>query len=192
MNQIVFATNNRHKLAEVREILGGRFSVLSLSDIGCDDDIPETGSTFEENALQKARWVKERYGYDCFADDSGLEVDSLGGAPGVFSARYAGGHGDDSANNARLLNELSGKSDRHARFRCAIAVILDDETRFFSGSVEGEILAELHGEGGFGYDPLFRPDGWQHSFAEATPVEKHAVSHRGNAVRALAQWLLSK
>lgn len=192
MNQIVFATNNRHKLAEVREILGGRFSVLSLSDIGCNDDIPETGSTFEENALQKARWVKERYGYDCFADDSGLEVDSLDGAPGVFSARYAGAHGDDAANNARLLKELSDKADRHARFRCAIAVVLGDGIRYFSGSVEGEILTEQHGEGGFGYDPLFRPDGWQHSFAEATPAEKHAVSHRGKAVRALAQWLLSK
>lgn len=192
MNQIVFATNNRHKLAEVREILGGRFSVLSLSDIGCNDDIPETGSTFEENALQKARWVKERYGYDCFADDSGLEVDSLDGAPGVFSARYAGAHGDDAANNARLLKELSDKADRHARFRCAIAVVLGDGIRYFSGSVEGEILTEQHGEGGFGYDPLFRPDGWLNSFAEATPAEKHAVSHRGKAVRALAQWLLSK
>lgn len=192
MDRIVFATNNRHKLAEVREILGGRFNVLSLADIGCHDDIPETGSTFEENALQKARWVKEHYGYDCFADDSGLEVDALGGAPGVFSARYAGVHGDDAANNARLLTELQGKSDRHARFRCAVALAFGNEVRFFSGAVEGEILAGPQGEGGFGYDPLFRPEGWDRSFAMAAPAEKHAVSHRGKAVRALAQWLLSR
>ena len=192
MDRIVFATNNSHKLAEVREILGGRFTVLSLSDIGCHDDIPETGATFEENALQKARWVKERFGYDCFADDSGLEVDALGGAPGVFSARYAGAHGDDAANNARLMAELQDKSDRHARFRCAIALVLGADTHFFSGAVEGEILTAPQGEGGFGYDPLFRPEGWDRSFAMAAPAEKHAVSHRGKAVRELAQWLLSR
>ena len=117
MEKIVFATNNAHKLAELRQMLGGRFQLLSLSDIGCHDDIPETGSTFEENALQKARWVKERYGYDCFADDSGLEVDALGGAPGIMSARYAGTHGDSDANNARLLRELGDSTDRRARFR---------------------------------------------------------------------------
>ena len=116
MEKIVFATNNAHKLAELRQMLGGRFQLLSLSDIGCHDDIPETGSTFEENALQKARWVKERYGYDCFADDSGLEVDALGGAPGIMSARYAGTHGDSDANNARLLRELGDSTDRRARF----------------------------------------------------------------------------
>ena len=179
MDRIVFATNNSHKLAEVREILGGRFTVLSLSDIGCHDDIPETGATFEENALQKARWVKERYGYDCFADDSGLEVD-------------ARAHGDDAANNARLMAELQDKSDRHARFRCAIALVLGADTHFFSGAVEGEILTAPQGEGGFGYDPLFRPEGWDRSFAMAAPAEKHAVSHRGKAVRELAQWLLSR
>lgn len=190
MEKIVFATNNAHKLAELRQMLGGRFQLLSLSDIGCHDDIPETGSTFEENALQKARWVKERYGYDCFADDSGLEVDALGGAPGIMSARYAGTHGDSDANNARLLRELGDSTDRRARFRCVIALLQGDlPARFFSGSVEGEILHEAAGCGGFGYDPLFRPLGWDHTFAEATPDEKNAVSHRGQAVKALVEAL---
>lgn len=171
-------------------MLGGRFQLLSLSDIGCHDDIPETGSTFEENALQKARWVKERYGYDCFADDSGLEVDALGGAPGIMSARYAGTHGDSDANNARLLRELGDTQDRRARFRCVIALLQGDALpRFFNGSVEGEILHEAAGCGGFGYDPLFRPLGWNHTFAEATPDEKNAISHRGQAVKALVKAL---
>ena len=190
MEKIVFATNNAHKLAELRQMLGGRFQLLSLNDIGCHDDIPETGSTFEENALQKARWIKERYGYDCFADDSGLEVEALGGAPGIMSARYAGTHGDSEANNARLLRELDGNDNRKARFRCVIALLLDnDEPRFFSGSVEGEILHKAAGCGGFGYDPLFRPIGWTHTFAEATADEKNAVSHRGKAVNALVEAL---
>lgn len=190
MEKIVFATNNAHKLAELRQMLGGRFQLLSLSDIGCHDDIPETGSTFEENALQKARWVKERYGYDCFADDSGLEVDALGGAPGIMSARYAGTHGDSNANNARLLRELGDTQDRRARFRCVIALLQGDALpRFFNGSVEGEILHEAAGCGGFGYDPLFRPLGWNHTFAEATPDEKNAISHRGQAVKALVKAL---
>ncbi len=190
MEKIVFATNNAHKLAELRQMLGGRFQLLSLSDIGCHDDIPETGSTFEENALQKAHWVKERYGYDCFADDSGLEVDALGGAPGIMSARYAGTHGDSNANNARLLRELGDTQDRRARFRCVIALLQGDAPpRFFNGSVEGEILHEAAGCGGFGYDPLFRPLGWNHTFAEATPDEKNAISHRGQAVKALVKAL---
>lgn len=190
MEKIVFATNNAHKLAELRQMLGGHFQLLSLSDIDCHDDIPETGSTFEENALQKARWVKERYGYDCFADDSGLEVDALSGAPGIMSARYAGSHGDSDANNARLLRELGDRTDRRARFRCVIALLQGEaRPRFFSGSVEGEILHEAAGCGGFGYDPLFRPLGWDHTFAEATPDEKNAVSHRGQAVKALVEAL---
>ena len=190
MEKIVFATNNAHKLAELRQMLGGRFQLLSLSDIGCHNDIPETGSTFEENALQKARWVKERYGYDCFADDSGLEVDALGGAPGIMSARYSGTHGDSDANNARLLRELGDSTDRRARFRCVIALLQGDApARFFNGSVEGEILHEAAGCGGFGYDPLFRPLGWNHTFAEATPDEKNAISHRGQAVKALVKAL---
>ena len=152
MRQIVFASNNSHKLRELREILGEGFEVLGLADIGCHDDIPETAETFEGNALLKARFVKEHYGYDCFADDSGLEVDALGGAPGIYSARYAGGEGHDSAaNNARLLRELDGITDRRARFRTAIALLIgDDAPRYFNGSVEGTILTEEHGAGGFG------------------------------------------
>ena len=190
MKQIVFASNNPHKLRELRELAGADMAILSLDDIGCHDDIPETADTFEGNALLKARWVKERYGYDCFADDSGLEVDALGGEPGVRSARYAGEGPHTAAHNAKLLSRLSGTTDRRARFRTAIALLAgNDEPRFFNGSVEGEILTEAHGEGGFGYDPLFRPLGWAKTFAEATPDEKNAVSHRGNAVRLLMDFL---
>ncbi len=190
MKQIVFASNNPHKLRELRELAGADMAILSLDDIGCHDDIPETADTFEGNALLKARWVKERYGYDCFADDSGLEVDALGCEPGVRSARYAGEGHDSAANNAKLLSRLSGTTDRRACFRTAIALLAgNDEPRFFNGSVEGEILTEAHGEGGFGYDPLFRPLGWNKTFAEATPDEKNAVSHRGNAVRLLMDFL---
>lgn len=192
METIVFATNNAHKLAEVRQILGERFHILSLGDIDCHDDIPETGSTFEENAVQKARWVKSHYGYDCFADDSGLEVDALGGEPGVYSARYSGRHGDDDANNELVLSRMKGRTDRRARFRCVIALLRGDgEPHIFSAAVEGEILDGLCGDGGFGYDPLFRPLGWSRSFAEGTAAEKHSISHRGKAVRALAEWLIN-
>ncbi len=190
MKPIVFATNNTHKLAELRQMLGQRFEVLSLSDIDCHDDIPETGSTFEENALLKARWVKDRYGYDCFADDSGLEVDALGGRPGIHSARYAGEHGDSNANNALLLRELEGYTDRTARFRCTIALLVGDyEPRFFNGTVEGSIIEHPDGSQGFGYDPLFRPDGWDCTFAQAAPERKNAVSHRGKAVSELVKYL---
>ena len=190
MKPIVFATNNAHKLAELRQMLGQRFEVLSLSDIDCHDDIPETGSTFEENALLKARWVKDRYGYDCFADDSGLEVDALGGRPGIHSARYAGEHGDSNANNALLLRELEGYTDRTARFRCTIALLVgDDEPRFFNGTVEGSIIEHPDGSQGFGYDPLFRPDGWDCTFGQAAPERKNAVSHRGKAVSELVKYL---
>ena len=190
MDKIVFATNNAHKLAELRQMLGTRYEVLSLADIGCHDDIPEDADSFEGNALLKARWVKERYGYDCFADDSGLEVDALGGAPGILSARYAGAHGDSDANNAKLLTELAGVLDRRARFRCVIALLLgSDQPVYFKGCVEGTIIDELTGSGGFGYDPLFRPEGWECTFAEASPERKNAVSHRGQAVEALAKYL---
>lgn len=190
MRQLVFASNNNHKLAELRQILGPGFAVLGLADIGCHDDIPETADTFEGNALLKARWVKERYGYDCCADDSGLEVETLGGAPGIHSARYAGDGHDSDANNAKLLAALEGKQNRRARFRTAIALLEGDaEPRYFNGTVEGEILATPAGDGGFGYDPLFRPLGWTKTFAQASADEKNAVSHRGNAVRALVQYL---
>ncbi|MDE6157320.1 MAG: RdgB/HAM1 family non-canonical purine NTP pyrophosphatase [Muribaculaceae bacterium] len=188
--KIVFATNNAHKLAELRQMLGHRFGVLSLDDIGCHDDIPETGNSFRENALQKARWVKERYGYDCFADDSGLEVDALGGAPGILSARYAGSHGDSRANNDKLLAELDGIADRRARFRCSIALLHgSDDPVFFDGTVEGEIILAPDGSAGFGYDPLFRPLGWDCTFAQASPDRKNAISHRGKAVEALVRYL---
>ncbi len=190
MEKIVFATNNAHKLEEVRTMLGDRYEVLSLADIGCHDDIPETADTFEGNALCKARWVKERYGYDCFADDSGIEADALGGAPGVHSARFAGVHGDDDANNVLLLAKLEGAECRTGRFRCVIVLLHgDDKPAVFEGTVEGEIMTGLSGNGGFGYDPLFRPDGWNCSFADAPAAEKHAISHRGKAVAKLAQYL---
>lgn len=191
MKKIVFASNNSHKLAELRSILGHRYEVLSLADINCHDDIPETADTFEGNALLKARWVKDRYGYDCFADDSGLEVYALGGAPGIYSARYSGATTDvAAANNAKLLRELSGADDRHARFRTAIALLTGDaEPVFFNGTVEGHILEAPRGRGGFGYDPLFVPRGWDRTFAEATGEEKNAISHRGRAVAALAEYL---
>ncbi len=190
MEKIVFATNNAHKLAEIRQMLGSRWQVLSLAEIGCHDDIPETAETFEGNALQKARWIKDKYGYDCFADDSGLEVDALGGAPGIHSARYSGVHGDDTANNEKLLGELVGIADRHARFRCCIALLRgNDAPAFFEGVVEGEIIDRPTGIAGFGYDPLFRPDGWECTFAQAGADEKNAVSHRGRAVEKLAEYL---
>lgn len=193
--KLVFATNNRHKLDELRQIVGDKFDILSLSDIGCDADIPETGRTLNENALIKARYVKENYGYDCFADDTGLEVDCLGGEPGVYSARYAqvcgsGGASHDSvANMEVLLDKMRGSADRRARFRTAIALILGGEEHGFEGKVEGEILEQPAGEGGFGYDPVFRPEGWSITFAEATTEQKNAVSHRGRATAKLVEFL---
>ena len=189
-HSIVFATNNEHKLAEVRRMLGDRYEVLALADIGCHDDIPETGATLEENSRIKARWVKGRYGYDCMADDTGLEVEALEGAPGVHSARYAPGPGHDSAANMRLLlANMEGVTDRQARFRTVITLVQGDEERTFQGIVSGEIIAAPAGCGGFGYDPIFRPEGWDRTFAEATADEKNQVSHRGRAVRALAEYL---
>ena len=190
MDKLVFATNNAHKLGELRKMLAGRFCVVSLADIGCHDDIPEDADTFEGNALAKAQWVLERYGLDCIADDSGLEVDALGGAPGIHSARYAGAGHDDAANNAKLLSELAGAADRSARFRTVIALVRKDhEPMFFHGTVEGTILNAPQGDAGFGYDPLFVPQGWSKSFAEASPDEKNAVSHRARAVRELCKYL---
>ncbi len=190
MDKLVFATNNAHKLGELRKMLAGRFCVVSLADIGCHDDIPEDADTFEGNALAKAQWVLERYGLDCIADDSGLEVDALGGAPGIHSARYAGAGHDDAANNAKLLSELAGAADRSARFRTVIALVRKDhEPMFFHGTVEGTVLNAPQGDAGFGYDPLFVPQGWSKSFAEASPDEKNAVSHRGRAVRELCKYL---
>lgn len=187
--KIVFATHNRHKLEELRQIAGEKIELLGLDDIGCHTDIPETGDTLEENALQKARYVREHFGMDCFADDTGLEVDALGGAPGVRSARYAPGDGHDSqANTALLLRNMEGVTDRKARFRTVIALIIDGKEYLFEGKVEGDIMEQPSGARGFGYDPVFRPQGWKVTFADATPEEKNSVSHRGRAVRQLLDF----
>lgn len=199
--KIVFATNNEHKLKEIREILGNQFEIVSLSDIGCHEDIPETGNTLEANAHQKAEYVFDHYHLDSFADDTGLEVDALGGAPGVHSARYAAldGEGADhssEANMAKLLRELDGVDDRRARFRTVISLILMEggnpvcsREYQFEGIVEGRIDTARHGSEGFGYDPLFIPDGYDKSFAELGEEVKNQISHRARAVKKLAEWL---
>ena len=189
--RIVFATNNKNKLAEIREMLAGSgIEVLSLADIGCHDDIPETADTLEGNALQKARYIHEKYQMNCFADDTGLEVAALGGAPGVYSARYAGGKGHDSeANMAKLLAELEGKADRTARFRTVVALITDDGEKLFDGIVTGCITEERRGGEGFGYDPIFRPDGYDKTFAELGHEVKNKISHRARAVAKLVDHL---
>ncbi len=189
MHDIVFATNNQHKLAEIRRIVGDRFRILSLDDIGCHEEIPETCATIEGNALQKARYISEKYGIDCFADDTGLMVDALGGAPGIYSARYAGPGHDSAANMALLLRNLEGINRRSARFITVIALIVNGAMHTFTGTVEGEILKEPDGEGGFGYDPIFRPKGYDRSFALMTPDEKNAISHRGHATALLLDFL---
>ena len=187
------ATNNAHKLQEVRQILGGRFQVKGLAEIGCHEDIPETASTLEGNALQKVRYVHEHYGVDCFADDTGLEVEALHGAPGVFTARFGqmNGYGEshDAEANIRLLDRLQGADNRRARFRTAVALILDGREHLFEGIVEGEILPAKSGNGGFGYDPVFSPEGRGVSFAEMNAEEKNAISHRGRAIERLAAFL---
>jgi len=190
MREIVFATNNAHKLQEIRQILGDSYNVLGLHDIGCEDDIPETADTLEGNAAIKAHWVKEKYGYDCFADDTGLEVDALGGAPGVYSARYAGPEHDSAANVALLLKNLEGSDNRKARFRTVIALVRGDETLFVDGVVEGKITRTLHGDNGFGYDPVFMPDGYDVTFAEMDSSAKNAISHRGRATAKLRGLLV--
>ena len=187
--EIVFATNNPHKLQELRQIAGDSWSILSLNDIGCHEDIPETADTLEGNAELKARFVKEKYGYDCFADDTGLMVDALGGAPGVYSARYAGPGHDSLANMALLLENMRGKADRAARFRTVIALIQGDGLHLFEGVVEGEITLEPAGCAGFGYDPVFKPAESTVTFAEMDAHAKNAISHRGRATAKLIDYL---
>lgn len=187
--KLVFATNNAHKLAEVRAMIGEDFEILSLNDIGCHADIPETADTLQGNAVMKARFVRDNYGLDCFADDSGLEVEALGGAPGVHSARYATDGHDHRANIAKLLREMDGQGDRRARFRTVIALMTDAGTLCFEGEVRGEIMTEEHGTNGFGYDPVFRPEGHEETFAEMTDDEKNAISHRARAVAKLVAHL---
>ena len=195
--KIVFATNNQHKLQEIREILGDQFEILSLADIGCHEDIPETGNTLEANAHQKAEYVFDHYHIDCFADDTGLEVDALGGAPGVHSARYAEGTDHNSeANMAKLLRELGDNDNRKARFRTVISLIqmeggnpVCSREYQFEAVVEGRIDREKHGSEGFGYDPVFIPEGYDKSFAELGEEIKNQISHRARAVKKLAEWL---
>lgn len=193
--KIVFATNNQHKLGEIRQILGSRVEVLSLRDIGCDVDIPETGTTLEENALQKAQYIYDNYHIDVFADDTGLEVDALNGAPGVYSARYASMENssashDSEANMVRLLKELGDNNNRRARFRTVIALIQQGKVHEFEGIVNGNIISERRGGEGFGYDPIFQPDGYDQTFAEMGAETKNQISHRARATQKLANYLL--
>jgi len=191
MMELVFATNNRHKLEEVQAVVGDQFRILTLADIGCMDDIPETGDTFEANAAQKSSFVFDRYGYNCFADDSGLEVAALNNEPGVYSARYSGSR-DMDRNIDLLLERLGNRPNREARFRTVISLRLGAEEYFFEGIVEGTIGRERKGAGGFGYDPLFTPSGYTRTFAEMTAGEKNAISHRSIAVARLAEFLQSQ
>lgn len=190
--KLIFATNNAHKLAEVQAVLGEGYELVTPRQMGITEEIPETASTLEGNARQKARYLYERTGLDCFADDTGLEVDALDGAPGVHSARYATDGHDFEANTRLLLRNMEGKEDRRARFRTAIILIEGGEEHLFEGIVEGRIIDHESGEEGFGYDPLFVPDGFDRTFAEMTAEEKNAVSHRGRAVRKLVAYLHAK
>ncbi|MGL4806430.1 MAG: non-canonical purine NTP diphosphatase [Bacteroidales bacterium] len=186
--KLVFATNNRNKLKEVQAMLPD-YELLCLEDIGCTEEIPETADTLEGNALLKAKYVKDKFGLDCFADDTGLEVKSLNNEPGVYSARYAGEDKSSEANMDKLLSQLKDKSDRSAQFRTVIALITNSDVFYFEGIVKGEILISKRGDEGFGYDPIFRPDGYEISFAEMALCEKNKISHRARAVQALIQHL---
>ena len=188
--KIVFATNNKHKLEEIKDILGKDFEIVSLAEIGCHEDIPETGLTLEENARQKSTYIVEHYNHDCFADDTGLEVDALNGEPGVHSARYAEGTDHDSeANMRKLLSKMSNVKERTARFRTVISLIINGVEHQFEGRVEGRIATEKHGTEGFGYDPIFIPEGYDKSFAELGEEVKNQISHRARAVKKLAEYL---
>ena len=190
--KIVFATNNKHKLEEIKDVLGKDFEIVSLAEIGCHEDIPETGLTLEENARQKSTYIVEHYNHDCFADDTGLEVDALNGEPGVHSARYAEGTDHDSeANMRKLLSKMSNVKERTARFRTVISLIINGVEHQFEGRVEGRIATEKHGTEGFGYDPIFIPEGYDKSFAELGEEVKNQISHRARAVKKLAEYLSS-
>lgn len=187
--KIVFATNNKHKLDEVRKIVAGKIEIVSLEEIGCHDDIPETADTLEGNALLKANYIKNKFGLDCFADDTGLEVEALDNAPGIYSARYAGTAHDSEANMKKLLSELNGKENRKARFRTVIALVIGHDTHLFEGIVKGIIETKKKGENGFGYDPVFVPEGYTQTFAELGDNIKNNISHRAAAVRKLNDYL---
>ena len=187
--ELVFATNNMHKLAELQAILGDKIKLLSLNDIGCDEDIPEDQETLEGNASQKAFYVYNKFGYNCFADDTGLEIDALNGEPGVYSARYAGDEKSAEANIAKVLAQLLKIKNRKARFRTVISLVIDGSEKQFEGVVEGEILTEKRGTSGFGYDPVFQPSGFVQTFAEMNLTDKNKISHRGRAVEKLIHYL---
>ncbi|HRK52370.1 MAG TPA: non-canonical purine NTP diphosphatase [Cyclobacteriaceae bacterium] len=187
--ELCFATNNQHKLDEVSQLLGDSFKVVSLEAIGCTEELPEEQDTLEGNSLQKAKYVSDKFNINCFADDTGLEVEALGGEPGVHSARYAGEQRNNEDNISLLLEKLSNQSNRSARFRTVITLILGNQIHQFEGIVNGEILKSRRGEKGFGYDPLFLPEGMNRSMAELTSSEKNAISHRGDAIRKLVAFL---
>lgn len=187
--KLVFASNNKNKIQEIQALVPNTIEIVSLEDIGCTEDIPETAETIEGNAILKANYVTEKYGYDCFADDTGLEVDALNGAPGVYSARYAGEQKDANNNMDKLLSELKGKSNRKANFKTVIALNLNGKQNLFTGIINGKIIGEKIGTNGFGYDPIFVADGYEKTFAELTMEEKSTISHRGIAVKELILFL---
>lgn len=187
--KLVFATHNAHKVDEVRAILPASVELVGLAALGCHDEIPETGDTLRDNALQKVQYIHDRFGVDCFADDTGLEVEALDGAPGVYSARYAGEPADFAKNRAKLLAALTGISNRRAQFRTVVSLILNDKTYFFEGIVTGRIITEERGVGGFGYDSVFVPDGYDKTFAELPAAVKNSISHRARAMEQLNNFL---
>ena len=189
MKKLVFATNNAHKLEEIRAILGDKVGILSLNDINCHADIPETADTLQGNAALKAQYIFENYGLDCFADDTGLEVEALNGAPGVYSARYAGEEHDSLKNMNLLLENMKSIDNRAARFRTVIALVIDDKLTIMDGIVNGEITTTAQGEKGFGYDPIFKPEGYNETFAMMSSEEKNKISHRGRATAKLVEYL---
>lgn len=187
--ELVFATNNKHKLEEIQAILGNHFKILSLNDIGCNEDIPEEQETLEGNAGQKSFYVYNKYGYNCFADDTGLEINSLNGEPGVYSARYAGEEKSAEANMNKVLEKMAKIKNRDARFRTVISLVIEGHEELFEGIVEGEIITEKRGNSGFGYDPIFRPEGFNQTFAEMNLTAKNKISHRARAVEKLISYL---
>ena len=192
MKKIVFATNNAHKIEEIKQILANKFTIVSLKEIGFNEEIPETGVTLAENASQKSHFIFDRYGLDCFADDTGLEVDALNGAPGVFSARYAGERCSYEDNVRKLLQEMEGKTTRTGRFKTVVSLILNGKEYLFEGSVEGKIITTPKGLSGFGYDPVFLPDGYKQTFSEMSAELKNKISHRGKAAEKLVAFLINQ
>ncbi len=189
MDQIIFVTHNKHKSEEIKNIIGNSFEIKNLSDINITEEIPETGNTLKENALQKAKYLHDKLGCNCFADDTGLEVDCLNGEPGVYSARYAGEPTNSQHNIEKLLHNLKGKENRNAQFRTVIAVILDNKTYFFEGSIAGQIIDTQRGDGGFGYDSVFIPNGYDKTFAELPAEVKNSISHRAMAMQKFKEFI---